>query len=308
MDPLAVLKTLWHHKFFVLPVVLLTLLAAGYVYQFGPRSYEASTSYAVVNPIVPTSEDIEKKPELGLLNKDNPYLRSADPALVIDVLITRLNALATADKLQAEGLGNEYAVSRGVGGNGFVIDIRGVGDSEEQAIATATALGKTLESDLLEMQSVNGADRTYLFTSMTVSTPDRATELYSNRLRAAIIVFLVGTILVFGAVSLARVVEAGRTRRAARRTTSPTGGDTATGQPPTSGPRSAPFKPGPSSAGWKAAKGSEGAPAPVPGSRLAPGTRGGLRRSAGSPEERPEPFAPSTDEEPSRVGADKGAL
>lgn len=301
MDPMAVLKTLWHHKFFVLPVVLFTLLAAGYVYQFGPRSYEASMSYAVVNPIVPTSEDIEKKPELGLANKDNPYLRSADPGLVVDVLITRMNALATADKLATAGLGNEYAVSRGVGGNGFVIDIRGVGDSEEQAIATTVALGQALESDLQEMQSVNGADKTYLFSSLTVSTPDRATELYSNRLRAAIIVFLVGAILVFGAVSLARAVEAGRTRRAARKAASPVGGDSAAGPAPTAGFPAGPFKVGVP----KAAKGPVSAPAPMPGTRPSTGTPGGRRRSAGSPEERPEPQSSSTVEGPSRIGADK---
>jgi hypothetical protein len=304
MDPMAVLKTLWHHKFFVLPVVLFTLLAAGYVYQFGPRSYEASMSYAVVNPIVPTSEDIEKKPELGLANKDNPYLRSADPGLVVDVLITRMNALATADKLATAGLGNEYAVSRGVGGNGFVIDIRGVGDSEEQAIATTVALGQALESDLQEMQSVNGADKTYLFSSLTVSTPDRATELYSNRLRAAIIVFLVGAILVFGAVSLARAVEAGRKRRAARKATSPVGGDTAAGPAPTAAPQAGPFSLEPSDVP-RAAKGPASAPVPMPGTRPSPGTSGGRRRSAGSPEESPEPHSASTAEGPSRVGADK---
>ncbi|KUM39347.1 hypothetical protein [Arthrobacter sp. EPSL27] len=286
MDPLAVVKTLWHHKFFVIPVVLLTLLAAVYVYQFGPRSYEASMSYAVVNPIVPTPEEIEKDPELELLNKDNPYLRSADPALVIDVLITRLNSLATADKLQEAGLGSEYAVSRGVGGNGFVIDIRGVGETEEQAIATASALGKNLESDLKEMQSVNGADERYLFTSLTVSTPDRATELYSNRLRAAIIVFLVGTILVFAAVSLARAIEAAKKNRAVRKSAPSTAGLPADGAVP---------------GGLHLDAIPDSKARPVPGEATA--TRAGRRRSARTPDEPQETLTPSSE----KVGADKGA-
>lgn len=302
MDPLAVLKTLWHHKFFVLPVVLLTLLAAAYVYQFGPRSYEASMSYAVVNPIVPTPEDIEKDPDLGLLNKDNPYLRSADPALVIDVLITRLNSLATADKLQTAGLGNEYAVSRGVGGNGFVVDIRGVGETEEQAIATAAALGKNLESDLKEMQSVNGADQRYLFTSLTVSTPDRATELYSNRLRASIIVFLVGTILVFAAVSLARAIEGAKKKRAARKATAQADGSSAAGPLPTEGAQSGPGTLEAAPGVLNGAPRSDSATESGPG--LAPATRGGRRRSAGRPEDSQETFEPSTYGD--RVGADKG--
>ncbi|MET3947561.1 hypothetical protein ABIB49_002265 [Arthrobacter sp. UYCu512] len=317
MDPLAVLKTLWHHKFFVLPVVLLTLLAAGYVYQFGPRSYEASMSYAVVNPIVPTSEDIQKKPELGLVNKDNPYLRSADPALVIDVLITRLNSLAVGDKLQSAGLGNEYAVSRGLGGNGFVVDIRGVGDSAQQAVATTEALGQLLESNLLEMQSINGADKTYYFAPLMVSKPDRATELYSNRLRAAIIVFLVGAILVFGAVSLARVVEVAGRKRAARKAASPAAGDGPAGPPPADGLRI----PDPSAGIQKASRGPESTRVPgqgrgqapatrgqAPATRgQAPATRGGRRRSAGSPEGSTEPYATSTSASQSSVGGPHSA-
>lgn len=216
MDPLIVLKTLWHHKVFVLPVVLLAILAGAYVYAFGPRSYESNMSYAIVSPKLPTVADIAKNPKLEELNKDNPYLRSSDPALISDVLIMRLNSVSTADQLAKIGLDQEHSASRGGGGNGFVIEIRGTGKTSEQSIDVTKTLGSILESDLKSVQAVSGADQTYFFTAIIISTPERATEMFSDRLRSVIVVELAGVIVIFGAVSLARALEARRRRRPSR--------------------------------------------------------------------------------------------
>jgi len=83
VDPIAVLKTLWQHRFVSLPVLLLTFAAAIYIFQFAPRSYESSSTYALINPDIPTAQEVEKKPALEQLNKKNPYLRSSDPSLIV---------------------------------------------------------------------------------------------------------------------------------------------------------------------------------------------------------------------------------
>ena len=57
VDPLAVLKTLWQHRIVSIPILLLTLAAAIYVFQFAPRSYETSSTYAMINPDIPTQQD-----------------------------------------------------------------------------------------------------------------------------------------------------------------------------------------------------------------------------------------------------------
>lgn len=206
MDPIAVAKVLWRYKWYVLPALILTLTAALYVFQFGPRSYESNMSYAMVNPEVPTTVELEANPELENLNDDNPYLRSSDPALITDVLITRLSSGWVPRTLEAAGLGTDYTVSRGAGGNGFVIDITGIGSSEEQSIETTKALGELLVSELRTAQTVNDADETYLFTALVISSPDFAQEQFSSRLRSVIIVLLGGVVLVFAAVSLGRGV------------------------------------------------------------------------------------------------------
>lgn len=210
MDPVAVLKTLWRYKIFVLPVLLLTAIATVYMFSFAPRTYEARTTYAIVNPKIPTAEQIQKDPALGLLNTDNPYLRSADSSLVAQVAVTRLNDISTADYLSSRGLSTDYKVERP--SDAFLIDISGISDDKAQAIATAKALGERLEEDLRTIQTINGASDRYLFTALAVSPPDKATEQFSSRLRSVIVVVVAGLVLTLGSVSLARAMEASRNR------------------------------------------------------------------------------------------------
>ncbi|WP_311213348.1 MULTISPECIES: chain-length determining protein [unclassified Arthrobacter] len=218
MDPVAVIKTLWHHKFVVLPVLLVTVLAAVYVYSFAPRSYEAKATYAIVNPKIPTAAELEKNPALNLLNSDNPYLRSADSSLIAQVVGTRLNDDTTGDALLREGLSTDFTVQRPPAS--FLIEIAAASETKDKAVATVKALGSRLEADLLAIQSINGADERFLYTSLMVAAPDNATEQFSSRLRSLIVVLVAGIVLTFGAVSIARGLETSRVRA---RSASPAG-------------------------------------------------------------------------------------
>ncbi|ABM07255.1 MULTISPECIES: hypothetical protein [Micrococcaceae] len=218
MDPIAVLKTLWHHKVFVLPVLFLTAFAAVYMYSYAPRSYEALTTYAIVNPKIPSSQEIEKDPALGTLNTDNPYLRSADSSLITQVITTRLNDASTSEALDKAGLATDYKVERPSAA--FLVEISAVSDSEDIALDTVRALGTRLEQELQTIQTVNGASDRYLFTSLVVAVPDKATEQFSSRLRSLIVVVVAGLVLTLGAVSVARSVESARERARTERTSS----------------------------------------------------------------------------------------
>ena len=214
MDPIAVFRTIWQHRIVAVPIVVLTALAAIYVYQFAPRSYESSATYAMINPDIPSEVDVVKNPQLGNLNPKNPYLRSSDPSLIVQVMLTKMNDSSTAELLASQSLSDEYSVSRGVGGiNGFLVDITGEGETPEKSIATTQALGKLLQQYLYDAQKVNGADDAYLFSSIVVATPDKATEQFSSRLRALIVVFLGGVVMMFGAVSVARSMAVAKERR-----------------------------------------------------------------------------------------------
>jgi hypothetical protein len=213
MDPVAVIKTMWRFKSLVFPVLLITMIAAVYVFQFGPRYFESSASYALVNPRIPTDKELAANPDLEKVTKTNPFLRSPDPGLITEVVIARLNASAVPETLNAEGLNPDYTVSKGINGNGFMVTITGNGDSEQQALATTRALGGMLQAELSSVQKVNGADDGSLFTALSITPLDKATEQFSSRLRSVVMVLIGGIVMIFGAVSAARSLEAMRSRR-----------------------------------------------------------------------------------------------
>ena len=88
MDPLTMLNTLWRHKWVVSPIVLVTLLACAYMFLFAPRTYEATVTYALTAPDVPSSFQLEHDAELAKLNANNPYLRSSDSSLLTRRLLS----------------------------------------------------------------------------------------------------------------------------------------------------------------------------------------------------------------------------
>ena len=214
MDPILVLKSLWRHKWAALPVALLTNIACVYVMFFGQRTYEATMTYALLSPKTPSEAEMRAQPELAAINGDNPYLRSGDRALLAQVLITKLGALETAEELQSLGLGAEYTVGQSLSsGSGMLLEISASGNSPAQAVETATELGKRLNTTLHEVQTINGADDSYLYSALAIDGPGQASEVFSSRLRALIIVAVAGALLLFVSVSVARSVELARARR-----------------------------------------------------------------------------------------------
>ena len=213
MDPIEVLRRLWQQRRFALPATLIAVIAAALTFAYGPRDYESTADYAVVNPNIPTSAQILADPTLGTLNSNNPYLRSPDPSLVASVVTTQLNAPSTADILKSMGLGTTYTVAPSVNGSGFIVEITGTGGTPAQSLATTKELGSMFVSNLRGIQTVNGADEHYLYTAILASPPDRATEKISSRLRTVIIVAVIGVILIFGSVSLGSSLSARRRRR-----------------------------------------------------------------------------------------------
>lgn len=213
MEPLSVFRTIWRRRWLAFPAIVLTLVAAALVFVYGPREYESSVSYAIVDPQVPTAEQLQQDPSLRLLNSNNPYLRSSDPNLIASVMITRLNAKSTQDLMKRERLSDTYKATPGEDGQGLIVTITASGDTARQSIATTKELGRIFEVDLRSVQKVNNADDRYLFTPIVVDELYKATEKVSSRLRTVIIVLVAGIILVFGAVSLGNAIDRSRRRR-----------------------------------------------------------------------------------------------
>jgi capsular polysaccharide biosynthesis protein len=213
MDPMAVFKSLWSQRYWVLPVLLATAAAAVFVLQFGPRTYQSTMSYAVVSPKAPT--DTGTKPGRDV-NADNPYLRSSNPTLISDVVITRVRSDEVARRVKARGAGADYSVSEGLTGSGFIIDITGEGSTPQVATSITSEIGSIFERELYSVQKIHGADDRYLYSAIAVTRPSTAVEQFSSRLRAVIMVVLAGGVLMFAATSLGAALSSRRTRQTER--------------------------------------------------------------------------------------------
>jgi hypothetical protein len=201
MDPLSVLRTVWQHRLLAIPMVALTLAGVVYVLFLGPRLYQSSATYVLVNPQVPTAEQLDRSARLARLNSNNPYLRSPDPSLIVQVMAAKLSAGATARRLQDAGLGPDYTVAQSAG-NSQMLVVTGTGATADASIATTAWLTRELERELRTVQKVNGAADLYLFTALPVDVEATAVEKVSSRLRSLILVGVGGAVLLFSAVSL----------------------------------------------------------------------------------------------------------
>ncbi|KAA0977553.1 hypothetical protein FQ154_07470 [Paeniglutamicibacter gangotriensis] len=212
MDPLTVLSTLWRHKWTAIPVIMLTLAACAYVYLYAPRTYEASMSYALAAPDVPSEYELEQNKDLAKLNSDNPYLRTGDSSLLSQVVIAKLSDLVVVEALEADGLGTEFTIAPIANLGMGLVKITATANTPEIAVKTAQTLGDKFTSTIKSTQEVNSADPSYLYTALPVQGPGPAQELYSSRLRSLIMVGIAGAVLLFGLVSISQSLALRRTQ------------------------------------------------------------------------------------------------
>jgi capsular polysaccharide biosynthesis protein len=206
MDPLSMMKVLWKHRWLALPAVLLVLMMAGYVLFFGPRTYESSATYVVVNPDAPSEGEMQRDKRLDKLNSDNPYIRSTESGLIVKVLVARMSAQSTQLDMEAAGLSTDYAVAQSAESTSTVV-ISAFADTPEGAVATRQWLLHDLGRQLYDLQKVNGADDRFLFTALPVDVTREPVEKVSRRLRSLIVTLGAGAILVMGVLSVAAALD-----------------------------------------------------------------------------------------------------
>ncbi len=213
MNPYAIFSTLWAHKLLAIPLILLMIGACGYALLYGPRVYESSATYVLITPDTPSEFAINNDPEL-VAKTDNPYLRSPEPSLAAQVVMTRLAASDVAEALEREGLSTDYVVSpANEFGSGQIIRITASADTPEKAVQTTSRIGTLMIDELRSIQLVNGADAAYLLTAQEVTPAGTAVERVSSRLRSVAMLGVAGLVVLFGAVSLVRAFETWRARR-----------------------------------------------------------------------------------------------
>jgi len=225
MDLLSIARKIWRYKLLTLPVVLLTLCGAVYVVAIKPQVYEASSSYILINPPAPpTQEQIARDPALGRIHADNPYTRFSDPTVVVQVLASSMANESVKRALLKAGADPRYKVepASGLGySNGPIVKVTAQGTTPEAAVRSAELVGNGVSRELQGMQQSQGVDPQYRIKVNKVFTPDAAQLQASGQLRALVAVLGLGTVLLFLVVSVGDAVTTIRTERTGRSAESP---------------------------------------------------------------------------------------
>lgn len=219
MSLLLIARKVWRYKLATLPILGLVLIGAYWVLAIKEPVYEASSTYILVNPPdPPTEEEIARDPKLGRIGTDNPYTRYSDQSVVVQVLASRLSSDPTRRDLAKRGANPQYIVepSAEFGFTAPIVQITGTGPSPAAAVRTANVVGLAVTRELDRMQQSRGVAEQYRIDTQQVVAPHDAKLKPSGQLRSLVAVFALGAILLFVVVSVADALIAIRRERAQR--------------------------------------------------------------------------------------------
>lgn len=219
MDVLGIVRALKRHWRWTVPIAVLVIVVAGYVYVSTPTSYEATASYVLFPPpAAPTPDEIKENPLLGFVKAENPYTRM-DQAVVAELVAKRVTNETNRKHLVAEGADPGYDVVTGglYGISSPTADMQGTGATPEEAIATARLVGKDFTENLHGLQQAQGTDDAYMVRAVEVDPPTSASQKVSSRLRSMLAVLALGAVVLFVVVSIGEAFENVRRERVARR-------------------------------------------------------------------------------------------
>jgi hypothetical protein len=202
-------QTVRRYKFATFPVLLLTLALGFYVMILSPPVYEASGSYILVSPPAPpTQQQITDDPALAKVNANNPLVAYGNLQVVGLMLSKAMSTKAIQDTLLREGVDpRSSAVNDTITSNAPLVDITGVGSTPALATQSGMREGQTLVALLNNIQARMGVSPAYRVSAYPLVGPDQATVKNSGKLRNLILVIVVGIILLFVAVSVAKARE-----------------------------------------------------------------------------------------------------
>jgi hypothetical protein len=218
MDLLSIGRKLWRYKLVTLPVVLLTICGVVYVVAVKEPVYEASSSYILINPPAPpTEEAIARNPSLAQINADNPYTRFGDDTVVVGVLASTMESKSVRRDLLKAGADARYTVE---GESAFwsspIVQVTAQGRTPAAALTSAKLVGNALIRELDRRQQAEGVDPRYRIKARPVDPPDDALLRASGQLRMLVGVLAFGVVLLFVVVSAADALTTLRAERMGR--------------------------------------------------------------------------------------------
>jgi capsular polysaccharide biosynthesis protein len=215
MSVFLIVTKIWRYKLVTFPLIACILAGAFYVVAVTAPTYESSATYILVNPPpLPTDAEIAADPALGRIHDDNPYARFSDQSVLVQILTSRLTSDDSRLSLVKQGADPNYTVapSAEFGLSSPILQIVGTGTSAAAAVTSANLVGRALTQELDQMQRVRGVDKRYRITVEAVVGAHDAKLKPSGKARSLVAMLVLGTILLFIAISILDAVVALRAR------------------------------------------------------------------------------------------------
>ncbi|MDT5036725.1 MAG: hypothetical protein QOE03_1910 [Micromonosporaceae bacterium] len=214
MDLVAILAIVRRHRWIVASALALVAGAVAGVVFATPKQYESTAQYVLISPPpAPSDAQIQRDPGLGRLNSDNPYLRVPSPSVVVDVLAQRVSGDTVRQALINQGADKDYQIAgTNAVGSGMVISIVGTGHSAALSRRTTGLVASRMQTELHDMQKVNGADDRFLIQALPIGPTADPVRKITSTIRAAIATLAGGMVLLFVVVSVAEARSVRRTR------------------------------------------------------------------------------------------------
>ena len=207
MDLISIVQAVWRHKFVTIPVILFTCLGAFYFAVIKAPVYQATESFALVNPPPPpTAAEIAADPKLGKVSTANPLLGYSDPSAVTQIVISLASTSSSQQALAKAGAGTQWQITPSAGSS-EILDVSGVGPTAQAALLSANLVTKAAEHALYQVQASQGVNPTYMIKSYQLDIPNQAAQKLSSKLRPLVAVLGVGLLLLFIAISIAEAMK-----------------------------------------------------------------------------------------------------
>lgn len=198
-----------------------------------PPTYEVQTYFVLLYPPpVPSSEELDRHPELRRLNSDNPFLRFTDSSVIVSIVARKMSEDRVVESLEKQGVNKTYQVApdNKYGLSSPILGVSVSEPSEARAVTSSKIVGERLVSELRAMQAVHGTDPHYMITAYAAETPDRATARFSSLLRSLVGILALGAFTLMFVLSAIQAIE--RYRAEKRAAGMPAGSEATEPDPP----------------------------------------------------------------------------
>jgi len=200
LDLLTLVRIMLRRWYVVIPVALLSLLAAGATYANIEPSYQASGSVLLLNP----QSGVD--PDSG---RANPYVGNLEVAANVVTAVLGTNA----SRLEFRRQGQRGIYTLGAFPSSPIVGVTTVGETAKSARETTAAVMGAIDDVLAERQQQLGAPRSIFVTTQVVTPPSEPVPLNGSRIRASLAILALGLALTMGATFAVEGVIRQRARR-----------------------------------------------------------------------------------------------